>query len=73
MPYYRLYHLGRADRIERYDDFLAPDDEAAKTYSLGRLDGQTVELWQQARLVTRFHPDAAEVRDLGAARKAAPR
>ena len=30
MPYYRLYHLGHADRIDRFDDFLAPHDEAAK-------------------------------------------
>jgi len=61
MPYYRLYHLGHADRIEGFDDFLAPHDEAAKAFSLDRLTGHALELWQQARMVTRFNPDAAEI------------
>ncbi len=67
MPYYRLYHLGHADHIERFDDFLAPHDEAAKTFSLGKLGRQPLELWQQARKVTRFNPDAAQVHALRAA------
>jgi len=61
MPYYRLYHLSHAGGIERFDDFLAPHDEAAKVFSLGKLAGQAVELWQQSRMITRFHPEAAEV------------
>lgn len=68
MPYYRLYHLGHEDRIERFDDFLAPHDEAAKVFSLGRLGDRPLELWQQARMVTRFHAETAQVHDLRAAR-----
>jgi len=64
MPCYRLYHLGHAGGIERFDDFLAPHDEAAKVFSLSKLAGHGVELWQQSRMVTRFHPQAAEVRVL---------
>ena len=66
MPNYRLYHLGPADAIERFDDFLAPHDEAAKTFSLGRLGSEALELWQQSRMVTRFNPRAAEVHALRA-------
>ena len=58
MPYYRLCHLDQEDRIERFDDFLAPHDEAAKVFSLAH---QTLELWQQARMVTRFNAKAAQV------------
>ena len=61
MPYYRLCHLDNEDRIERFDDFLAPHDEAAKVFSLGQLAHQSLELWQQARMVTRFNAEAAEV------------
>jgi hypothetical protein len=64
MPYYRLYHLSHAGRIERFDDFLAPHDEAAKVFSLEKLGRQPVELWQQARRITRFNPDAAQVHEL---------
>jgi hypothetical protein len=61
MPYYRLYYLTATDGIERFDDFLAPHDEAAKVFSLDRLAGQVIELWQQSRKISRFNPDAAEV------------
>ena len=66
MPYYRLYHLDPADGIERFDDFLAPHDEAAKAFSLNRLAGHALELWQQSRMITRFNPRAAEVHELRA-------
>jgi hypothetical protein len=67
MPYYRLYHFDQADRIERFDDFLAPHDEAAKAFSLAKLAGHSLELWQQSRKITRFNPDAAEIHRLGKA------
>ena len=73
MPYYRLYHLNHAGSIQRFDDFLAPHDEAAKAFSLEKLDRQPVELWQQARRITRFNPDTAEVHELGAAQASAAR
>jgi hypothetical protein len=73
MPYYRLYHLGPADRIERFDDFLAPHDEAAKVFSLDKLAGRSVELWQQSRMITRFHPETAEVHLLREGKREAAR
>jgi hypothetical protein len=71
MPYYRLYHLGPADHVDSFDDFLAPHDEAAKVFSLGKLGGHALELWQQSRKITRFNPDAAEVHDLRSAAEGA--
>jgi len=73
MPYYRLYHLGHEDRIERFDDCLAPHDEAAKLFSLGQLGGQSLEMWQQARMVTRFNAEKAQVHVLRSSEGAAPR
>ena len=73
MPYYRLYHLGHEDRVERFDDFLAPHDEAAKVFSLGQLADQPLELWQQARMVTRFNTEQAQVHVLRRGEGAAPR
>jgi len=73
MPYYRLYELGHEGRIERFDDFLAPHDEAAKAYSLDRLGEQPLELWQQARMVTRFNAEGAKIHDSHAAEGRAPR
>ena len=64
MPYYRLCHLDDEDRVERFDDFLAPHDEAAKVFSLGQLGDQPLELWQQARMITRFNAVAAQVHAL---------
>jgi hypothetical protein len=64
MPYYRLRHLDHEDRTERFDDFLAPHDEAAKAFALDQLGGQSLELWQQARMITRFNAVAAQVHAL---------
>ena len=61
MPFYRLYYLTATDGIERFDDFLAPHDQAARVFSLDRLAGQAIELWQQSRRISRFNPDSAEV------------
>lgn len=72
MPYYRLYHLNRAERIERFDEFLAPHDEAAKAMSLERLGGQAIELWQQARKVTRFNPAPAQLHVLRESGRTSP-
>jgi len=72
MPYYRLCHLDHEDRVERFDDFLAPHDEAAKAFSLGQLGHQSLELWQRARMVTRFNAEAAEVHVLREGEGSAP-
>lgn len=69
MLYYRLYHMGHGDRIERCEDFVAPHDDAAKLFSQGMLARRPTELWQRARLVARFNPVAAGTNGITSARR----
>jgi hypothetical protein len=65
MPYYRLYFMNPGDgHIQRFEDFVELNDRAALTRAEQKLDGQPLELWQEARKVRRFEPLAAGVHAL---------
>ena len=51
MLQYRAYLIGRDGLIMHRVDMFCDNDEAAKERALLLVDGNTVELWQGARLV----------------------
>lgn len=57
MSGYRLYHFDRF-HIERADNIFASDDQEAVKKASKLIDGQMAELWQEARKVETFNPEA---------------
>jgi hypothetical protein len=60
MAHYRAYILNRDGRIMEAVDLDCADDAAATKAARQLDDGHDVELWQQARVVTRLVKSDAE-------------
>jgi hypothetical protein len=65
---YRLYFLGRENRITRAVELECANDEDALRAVEGHADGCPMELWQQARKVRVFSAAKVAVRALNLAR-----
>jgi hypothetical protein len=58
---YRLYYI-RNGHFYRFEEISAEDDEAAIAEALRREPGISAELWNGARKVTTFEPEAASAK-----------
>jgi hypothetical protein len=54
MTEYRAYIVGSDGRFLRAVQLVCPDDETAKEYAKGLVDGHDVELWQGDRKIDSF-------------------
>ncbi|WP_340646478.1 hypothetical protein [Phenylobacterium sp.] len=57
---YRIYFLGANGRISRAIAFECENDDAALELAHLHSHEHAMELWQQARMVHRFEPNAPE-------------
>jgi hypothetical protein len=57
VPSYRLYFLNHGGHIVRAKELACTSDEEAVTEAKRWVDGETVELWERARLLARFDPN----------------
>lgn len=65
MPYYRLYFMNPSNgHIQRFEDFVELNDRAALAGAKDKLDGQPLELWQEARMVSRLEAQASGLHTL---------
>ena len=53
---YRAYIVGPDGHIQRRNDLLCADDDAAKERAKALVDGHAIELWQESRKVAQFDP-----------------
>lgn len=58
MPLYRVYTLSKDERIQSAARIIdCPDDEAAIQKARQFLDGHSLEIWHEARKISRLDPD----------------
>ena len=59
MPSYRIYTLSKDDHVRAPPQVIdCADDSAAVATAKQLLDGQSIEVWNDARLVKRLEPKA---------------
>jgi hypothetical protein len=56
LPSYRLYRLDGAGKITNAEWLEAPNDDDARSDARVLAAGTSFELWENNRLVERFHP-----------------
>jgi hypothetical protein len=56
MPGYYAYLIGVDGRISKRVTIVCDDDEEAKHLTKQMVDGHSIELWQEARMIATFEP-----------------
>jgi hypothetical protein len=56
MAYYRIYFVGEDGHIRRAREIHMPSDAEAIAFAEASAEGQRVEVWNRARLVSRIDP-----------------
>ena len=57
MAGYYAYVIGDDGHITNRIEIICEDDEEAKRCATQLVDGHAIELWQEARRITRLEPD----------------
>jgi hypothetical protein len=57
MPGYYAYLIGDDGKITKRIAMVCDDDEEAKGLAKRMVDGHTIELWHEARMIAAFEPE----------------